>query len=302
MFDKCTTVQVFEATIRVMGSLLSAYLLTQSPPHSTPPSLSPLLPHDDTTSERLLELAHNLAIRLLPAFDDTATGIPHPRVNLCTGVPENGSIETCTAGAGTLSVEFTLLSRLIGDPTYENLARRAIRALWDRRHPSTGLVGNVINIQSGQWTGRMSGLGAGIDSFYEYLLKSYILFGEKEDLEMFTQMYASVMKYLRRGRSCRDVFQESSLPNTPYFVNVDYSTARTLNYWMDALSASFAAVQVLAGDLEEAICTHAVYYSIWRRYNALPERFDWNTKTPNVKFYPLRPELVESTYLLYQVM
>ena len=58
--------------------------------------------------------------------------------------------------------------------------------------------------------------------------------------------------------------------------------------------------QVLAGDIEEAICTHAVYYSIWRRYSALPERFDWNTKSPNVKFYPLRPELVESTYLLYQ--
>ena len=33
------------------------------------------------------------------------------------------------------------------------------------------LQGNVINIQTGQWTGRMSGLGAGIDSFYEYLLK-----------------------------------------------------------------------------------------------------------------------------------
>ena len=59
--------------------------------------------------------------------------------------------------------------------------------------------------------------------------------------------------------------------------------------------------QVLAGDIEEAICTHAVYYSIWRRYSALPERFDWKTKSPNVKFYPLRPELVESTYLLYQV-
>ena len=59
--------------------------------------------------------------------------------------------------------------------------------------------------------------------------------------------------------------------------------------------------QVLAGDLEEAICTHALYYSIWRRYEAMPERFDWNHKAPNVHFYPLRPELVESTYLLYQV-
>lgn len=70
---------------------------------------------------------------------------PSPlQVNLCTGVPADGASETCTAGAGTLSVEFTLLSRLIGDPTYEKLARRAVRALWDRRHPVTGLVGEHV--------------------------------------------------------------------------------------------------------------------------------------------------------------
>lgn len=60
--------------------------------------------------------------------------------------------------------------------------------------------------------------------------------------------------------------------------------------------------QVLAGDLEEAICTHAFHYSIWRRYKAMPERFNWQQKASNVHFYPLRPELVESTYLLYQVL
>ena len=32
-------------------------------------------------------------------------------------------------------------------------------------------VGNVMNIQTGQWVGVQSGLGAGQDSFYEYLLK-----------------------------------------------------------------------------------------------------------------------------------
>ena len=65
--------------------------------------------------------------------------------------------------------------------------------------------------------------------------------------------------------------------------------------------SSFVPSQLLAGDLEEAICTHALYYSIWRRYESMPERFDWNHKAPAVHFYPLRPELVESTYLLYQV-
>lgn len=50
--------------------------------------------------------------------------------------------------------------------------------------------------------GKQSGLGAGLDSFYEYLLKSYILFGEKEDLDMFNAAYHSIQSYLRRGYVC----------------------------------------------------------------------------------------------------
>lgn len=61
------------------------------------------------------------------------------------------------------------------------------------------VIGNVVNIQTGHWVGKQSGLGAGLDSFYEYLLKSYILFGEKEDLEMFNDAYQSIQNYLRRG-------------------------------------------------------------------------------------------------------
>lgn len=61
------------------------------------------------------------------------------------------------------------------------------------------------------------------------------------------------------------------------------------------------SLQVLMGDVEDAICLHAFYYAIWRRYGALPERYNWQLQAPDVLFYPLRPELVESTYLLYQV-
>lgn len=63
--------------------------------------------------------------------------------------------------------------------------------------------------------------------------------------------------------------------------------------------ASFAGVQVLDGDLDEAICSHAVYYAIWQKYEMIPERFNWHSKTPDVNFYPLRPEFIESTYLLF---
>ena len=60
------------------------------------------------------------------------------------------------------------------------------------------------------------------------------------------------------------------------------------------------ASQVLYGDIDEAICSHAIYHAIWRRYGALPERYNYQLKAPDVSFYPLRPELVESTYVLYQ--
>ena len=63
---------------------------------------------------------------------------------------------------------------------------------------------------------------------------------------------------------------------------------------------NYPTIQVLKGDVEEAICTHALYYAIWRKFEALPERYNWNLKEPDVRFYPLRPELVESTYILYQ--
>lgn len=43
---------------------------------------------------------------------------------------------------------------------------------------------------------------------------------------------------------------------------------------VDSLSAFFPGVQVLFGDLESAIKSHAVYAFQWKRYGALPETFD----------------------------
>lgn len=108
-----------------------------------------------------------------------------------TGVVDGSRNDTSTAGAGSLSLEFSILSRLIGDPVYERVARRAVTSLWAKRNNITGLLGSfrslarqrgsstglcsfsgsVIDVNSGEWLGQLSGLGAGIDSFFEYLLK-----------------------------------------------------------------------------------------------------------------------------------
>ncbi len=92
-------------------------------------------------------------------------------MNLKYGVPQNTFNHTCTSGAGSLLLEFGLLSRLIDDPIYETVARKAIDVLYDKRDNFTGLFGNEINIQTGEWLGVLCGLGAGLDSYYEYLLK-----------------------------------------------------------------------------------------------------------------------------------
>ncbi|XP_062522170.1 ER degradation-enhancing alpha-mannosidase-like protein 1 isoform X2 [Corticium candelabrum] len=291
-FNANTTVQVFEVNIRLLGALLSAHLLLTDP----------LKPFGDLEpvgyDNDLLHKAHDLATRLLPAFENTTTGIPHPRVNLRFGIPANTVNETCLAGAGTLLLEFGLLSRLLKDPVFEGSARRAAAALWKRRDNATGLLGNVINIQTGMWTGKLSGLGAGMDSFYEYLLKAFILFGYEEDLQMFNQAYQSILQHVKKGDDCQS--GPWSPGGVPLYVNVDMSSGNTYNSWIDSLSASFPGLQVLKGDVGEAVCSHALYYTIWRRYGALPERFNWKMKAPDVHFYPLRPELVESTYLLYR--
>uniref|UniRef100_A0A3B3QXE3 alpha-1,2-Mannosidase n=1 Tax=Paramormyrops kingsleyae TaxID=1676925 RepID=A0A3B3QXE3_9TELE len=232
-FDKDSTVQVFEANIRILGSLISAHiLLTDS---KQPFGNVGLKDYDN----ELLHLAHDLAVRLLPAFENTSTGIPYPRVNLKNGVPPDSINETCTAGAGSLLVEFGILSRLVGDSTFEWVARRAVKALWSLRSNETGLLGNVVNIQTGQWVGKQSGLGAGMDSFYEYLLKSYILFGEKEDYKMFKAAYESIQNHLRRGReACNE-----GEGDPPLYVNVNMFSGQIMNTWIDSLQAFFPGLQ-----------------------------------------------------------
>ncbi|KAG0958748.1 hypothetical protein G6F32_000022 [Rhizopus arrhizus] len=275
-FHQNNKVQVFELNIRALGGLLSAHMLI------TDPNFSYSI---DGYNNELLDLAVNLANRLMPAFESTRTGIPYPRVNLRRGVPPTETTETCTAGAGSLILEFGLLSRLTGDEKYERAAKRALKSVWDKRS-HLSLMGNVIDIQTGNWIHTASSTGAGIDSVFEYMLKAYILFGEEEYLDMFEEAYRALMIYVRDASGY-------------VYRNVHMSTGSLMSYWIDSLSAFFPGLQVLYGDVQSAIKSHLVYYNIWRRYHALPERFDFYHKEVDLSFYPLRPEFIESTYYLY---
>jgi hypothetical protein len=203
-FDRNVTVSLFETTIRVLGGMLSAHSLlvglewdqVQQLPNAT------RLAGADAEPERwyhgeLLEMSADLGERLLPAFD-TPSGIPYHRINLEYGVPAGEDTDTCTAGAGTLQLEFGLLSRFTGDDRFEQAANKAVRKIWSERS-KLNLVGSAISVRTGKWTQQHASIGAGVDSFYEYLLKTHILFGDAEWLEMATKAYDAVNYHLRRG-------------------------------------------------------------------------------------------------------
>lgn len=75
-FDVNTKPQVFEVTIRVLGGLLSGHMFAnQTGPFHLP-----------WYRGELLDLAHDLGKRLLPAFA-TPTGLPYARVGESQSTP-----------------------------------------------------------------------------------------------------------------------------------------------------------------------------------------------------------------------
>lgn len=275
-FDKNKTVSVFETNIRILGGLLSAHLIAKD--SSTGMQV-------DNYNDELLQLAEDLGRRLLPAFE-TPTGIPYGSVNLLHGVHDDESKVTSTAGGGTLTLEFGVLSRLSKDPVFETVAKNAVRGLWAQRS-QLGLVGAHINVFSGEWTHKDAGIGTSIDSFYEYLLKAYFLFGDEEYLYIFNEAYKSVMQYLY---------------NDPWYLEVNMNSAVVVWPLFNSLQAFWPGLQVLAGDLEPARHTHKAFFSVWKKYGFTPEGFNLATSSvqPGQRSYPLRPELIESTYWLYK--
>nr|XP_043633628.1 alpha-mannosidase I MNS4 isoform X1 [Erigeron canadensis] len=275
-FDLNKTVSLFETTIRILGGLLSAHLIASD--YSTGMRISS---YDD----ELLHLSEDLARRLLPAFD-TPTGIPFGSVNLLYGVDENESKITSTAGGGTLTLEFGVLSRLTNDPVFEQVTKNAVRGIWARRS-RINLVGAHIDVFTGEWTQKDAGIGTSIDSFYEYLLKAYILFGDEEYLYIFQEAYGAAMHYL---------FHD------PWYVEVNMNSAALVWPLFNSLQAFWPGLQVLAGDIDPAIRTHTAFFSVWKRYGFTPEGFNLASFSVQhgQKSYPLRPELIESTYWLYK--
>ena len=262
--DKDIYVKNFEITIRLLGGLLSSYQLTGD--------------------KRLLELADDLGTRLLPAFN-SPTGMPYVFVNLKTGAVRG--VESNPAEIGSLLIEFGTLSKLTGKPAYYGKAKRALVAVYDRRS-SIGLVGSSINIETGKWIDPISHISGGIDSYYEYLLKCSILFGDKDCERMWQTSIAVVNKYVA-----------DQTPSGLWYAQVNMNTGARVSTHYGALDAFFPGVLALSGDLKRAEQLQESSYKMWTTFGVEPEEMDYTTMKVTSPGYELRPEIIESTYYLY---
>ena len=96
-----------------------------------------------------------------------ATTPPRRRRRDGAGGPSARVFRRRTAQAGTMLLEFARLSRLTGDRRFATAARGAVDALWRRRGGATNLVGSNVDTHTGRWLSQTTGVGAGVDSFYE---------------------------------------------------------------------------------------------------------------------------------------
>jgi mannosidase alpha-like ER degradation enhancer 2 len=265
-FDKDIYVKNFEITIRLLGGLLSSYQLTGD--------------------RRLLALAEDLGTRLLPAFE-SPTGLPYRYVNLRTGKVRGA--ETNPAEAGTLLIEFGALARLTNRLVFYDKAKRALVELFKRRS-SIGLVGQRINVETGEWTNHESHVSAEIDSYYEYLLKCWRLFGDEDCRRMWQESVASINKYLA-----------DRIGTELWYGHADMLTGRRTATLYGALDAFFPAVLALSGDRVRAQRLQASSFKMWNRHGIEPEEINYRTMQVGDPGYPLRPEIVESTYYLHRL-
>lgn len=280
------TISIFETNIRFVGGFLAAYAITQ----------------DEIYKQRATEIA----TLLLPAFD-TPTGIPYGYFNIKTLEP-NPDSNGCLAEFGTLHLEFTYLSEITGNPIFKEKVDH-IRQVMKNIEKPNGLYPNFINIMTGQWSSTHVSIGAMGDSFYEYLIKAYIQLGDEEA----GQLYDEAM----------DAFVANGLVKTSVQNKLLYIAESNNNQDQDVVGhlACFAGGMFAIGAHVRPNNTNAVRdaeigrnftntcHESYIRSNSRigPEvfRFSDNIEAESdvndSKGYILRPEVIESYFIMYRI-
>ncbi|WP_263869604.1 glycoside hydrolase family 47 protein, partial [Streptomyces sichuanensis] len=255
--------QVFETTIRLVGGLLAGYLATGRRP--------------------LLDRCTDLADRLLPAFTKSPTGMPYRHVNLRTGRVSGTTLPV--AEIGTHMLEFGLLSELTGDGRYRRAAKRAVRAVVQRRS-SLDLLATTLDVESGRWTDRQgSAVDPPVDSFYEYLWGAWVMFGDEECRDWFRMFDTALRRH-----------QAERVDDLLWFKHVDFRTGALLNRRQSSLAV---AILPVGGDNALAADYYRSWTAVLDKYAVIPEAIDYGRLAVLDAGNKLRPEYANCAFQLY---
>jgi len=265
-FNKDIDVKVFEVNIRVLGGLLAMYQYTNNP--------------------EILTKAEDFGKRMLPAFN-SPTGIPYYWVNLKTGAVRGEKVNV--AEAGTYLIEMGVLSYFTGNPVYYQAAKKASTAVFERRS-KLDLVGEGINVDTGEWFNTNSHICAGADSYYEYMYKAWLLFRDTDIKKMWDTSISAINKYLPE-------IKDSLL----WYGRVDMSSGEKTSSVITLYDAFFPAILAISGDVPRAKELQNTWEWLWDKYDLEPMIYDYEKHVPNYPVYDLNPEIIESAYYLYRI-
>lgn len=273
-WDKDVYVQVFEVNIRILGGLLAIYEYSRNP--------------------AILEKVIDFADRILPAFD-SPTGLPYHSINLKTGKTAGHKGEgegnvINVAQAATYLFEFGILSYYSEDPKYYQAAKRATKAVFERRS-KIGLPGEHINVDTGAWEGtQWHHLQAGVDAYYEYMYKSWMIFPDPEVKAIWDESVAKINQYLA------DDFQGQR-----FYTIVDMHSGEILKRSVSLYDAFFPAIQAISGDIANAEKNQHTWHWLWKKNGLLPTRYHYGEDRIEYANSELNPEIIESAYYLHQL-
>ena len=274
-WDKDLDVKTFEVNIRILGGLLSMY--------------------EYTKNEEVLKKTEDFGKRMLKAFD-SPTGIPYYWVNLKTGEGKGADINVAEAASYTF--EMGILSYYTQNPVYYQAAKKATLAIFERTSSKT-LVGERIDVETGEWTDTTSHICAGIDSYYEYLFKSWFLFRDNDLKELWDKSIVAINTYLVEESDTSFWYKRSFMESGKKVDTPIEGKDNLLGGIVTLYDAFFPAVLAMSGDLDRAEKNMATWDWLWNRYGLEPMIYDFNAAEPTYPVYDLNPEIIESAYYLY---
>ncbi|KAK7229714.1 hypothetical protein V2G26_001884 [Clonostachys chloroleuca] len=173
-----TAVNLFEMTIRHLGGLISAYELSGE--------------------ERMLHKAVEVGEMLYVAFD-TPNRLPGFWLNFDNARQgrQVAGVNDPVASPASLCLEFTRLSQLTGDPKFYDATDRVTRVL-ERMQEDTGIPGLwpvFVDFQNEVARSSVFSIGGQADSLYEYLPKMHVLLGGVD--ETYKKMYLRSMEVVK---------------------------------------------------------------------------------------------------------